>query len=73
MLTVEDSGPGISEEHQEHSFKRFYRVVDTAGKVQGSGLGLSMAKRIAILHDAELMMDKSRFGGLKISIRFAPE
>lgn len=70
LLTVEDSGPGIADNLKEDSLKRFYRVVDTAGKVHGSGLGLSMVKRIAVLHDAELTMDKSQFGGLKISICF---
>ena len=69
-LSVEDSGPGIAPEQYEDSYKRFYRCVETANKVQGSGLGLSMVKRIAVLHDAELSMDKSRFGGLKMNLYF---
>lgn len=68
LLSVEDSGPGVDMEHYEDTYKRFYRSVETANKVAGSGLGLSMAKRIAVLHDAELSMDKSRFGGLKICL-----
>lgn len=70
LLDVEDSGPGIAAEQYEDSYKRFYRCVETANKVQGSGLGLSMVKRIAALHDAELSMDQSRFGGLKMSLYF---
>ena len=68
LLNVEDSGPGIAVEQYEDSYKRFYRCVETANKVQGSGLGLSMAKRIAVLHEAELSMDRSRFGGLKMGL-----
>ena len=70
LLSVEDSGPGIAVEQHEDSYKRFYRCVETANKVQGSGLGLSMVSRIAVLHDAELTMDVSRFGGLKMSLYF---
>ena len=70
QLSVEDSGPGIAIDKQEDIYKRFYRSVETAHKVQGSGLGLSMVKRIAVLHDAELSMEKSRFGGLKMNIHF---
>ncbi|MGR9117490.1 MAG: ATP-binding protein [Gammaproteobacteria bacterium] len=70
LFSVEDSGPGIAVDKYEDSYKRFYRCVETANKVQGSGLGLSMAKRIAVLHDAELSMDKSRLGGLKMVLYF---
>ncbi|PKM11967.1 MAG: two-component sensor histidine kinase [Gammaproteobacteria bacterium HGW-Gammaproteobacteria-3] len=70
LLSIEDSGPGIAPEHYDDSFKRFYRCVETANKVPGSGLGLSMAQRIAAVHNAELSMAKSRFGGLKISLYF---
>jgi two-component system sensor histidine kinase QseC len=49
---VRDTGPGIPAAERERIFERFRR-----GKhqnIQGSGLGLSIVKRIADLHGAEL-------------------
>ena len=48
MLEVEDDGIGISEEHAELVFERFYRVED-AGP-EGSGLGLALVQEIAMQH-----------------------
>jgi len=48
MLEVEDDGIGISEEHAELVFERFYRV-DDAGP-EGSGLGLAIVQEIAMQH-----------------------
>ncbi len=44
-ITVKDTGPGISIDHQQHVFERFYRV--DAGRSAddgGVGLGLSIAR-----------------------------
>ncbi|GAB4274522.1 MAG: ATP-binding protein [Methylomicrobium sp.] len=69
-LCIEDSGPGIPVEKYDDAYKRFYRCVETANHTQGSGLGLSMVKRIAALHQAELIMSQSRLGGLSMSLHF---
>jgi two-component system, OmpR family, sensor histidine kinase QseC len=52
ILTVSDSGPGISAKEIERVFDRFYRVPENGES--GSGLGLSIVKRIVELHDAEV-------------------
>ncbi|MCK9634886.1 MAG: ATP-binding protein [Methylobacter tundripaludum] len=69
-LCVEDSGPGIAPDQYENSLKRFHRCVETANKAQGTGLGFSIVQRIATIHGAELVLDESEFGGLKVTVVF---
>ena len=51
-FSVRDKGPGISADHQEHIFERFYRVPGT--NKSGAGLGLSIAKEIVVAHGGEI-------------------
>lgn len=44
-IEIEDTGPGIREEHYHDVFKRFYRAQETA-KEEGVGLGLYLARCI---------------------------
>jgi two-component system sensor histidine kinase QseC len=70
-LCVEDSGPGIAPDQYEKSLERFHRCVETANKTQGTGLGFSMVQRIAAIHNADLILGVSQFGGLKVRILFS--
>lgn len=54
-IEVEDNGPGIAPEHQDHVFERFYRAA-TAHKAQGSGLGLAIVREIASQHGASVSL-----------------
>lgn len=72
QFCIEDSGPGLAEADYEQVFKRFYRNLETANKTPGSGLGLSIAQRIVSLHEAEIKLSTSQFGGLKVSVVFSP-
>ena len=54
VLAVHDRGPGIPEEDQEHVFERFYRA--GGGKASGSGLGLSIARELAMRMDGALVL-----------------
>ncbi len=69
-LCVEDSGPGISPDQYEKSLERFHRCVETSNKTQGTGLGFSMVQRIASIHNADLILGVSQFGGLKVKVLF---
>lgn len=51
-FSVKDHGPGITPEHQEHIFERFYRVPGTSKS--GAGLGLSIAREIVVAHQGEI-------------------
>jgi two-component system sensor histidine kinase CiaH len=61
-IVIEDEGPGISADALPHVFDRFYRA-DTARasdqKVSGFGLGLSLAKLIADVHGAEIVLSSA--------------
>ena len=68
-LRVTDNGPGIPEDERGRVFDRFYRVV---GAVEdGSGLGLSIVKRIADLHRATTHLSQGSGGrGLTVEVSF---
>lgn len=67
ILRVDDSGPGIPANERERVFKRFYRGLGT--DTIGSGLGLSIVKRVAEIHDAKIELGESAHGGLRFDVR----
>jgi signal transduction histidine kinase len=46
IITVGDTGSGISPEYLPHIFERFYKVPGSAGANNGYGLGLAISKSI---------------------------
>ena len=55
LLTVTDSGIGVSAEALPHLFERFYRAESARSRqTQGAGLGLALAKWIAERHGATI-------------------
>lgn len=68
-LSVIDAGPGIPAEYRARAFDRFFRIPGTQGS--GSGLGLSIARRIATLHKAQLSLAEGPEGrGLAVHVEF---
>ncbi|EKU54789.1 GHKL domain protein [Acinetobacter sp. WC-323] len=66
-LVVENEGQGVDVEILERLGERFYRALGT--KTQGSGLGLSICKKIVELHQGKIKFSQSCYGGLKVSIQ----
>ncbi len=53
-LRVLDQGPGIPENQLNRIFDRFSRAQNVSKSVEGYGLGLAIASKIALIHAAEL-------------------
>jgi len=49
-LTLEDEGPGLTEEQREKVFERFVRLNPSGADDSGSGLGLAICRSIVNLH-----------------------
>ncbi len=54
VLRVRDSGIGIAKDKQKSIFERFYQVNESH---PGTGIGLSIVKRLAELHHAEVSLE----------------
>ncbi len=61
-LEVRDHGPGIAEVDLPRLFDRFYRAKARRG-APGSGLGLSIVKRIVEEHDGTVFAERAEDGG----------
>jgi len=69
VFSVSDTGPGIAPDERERVFDRFYRA--GASSEPGSGLGLSIVKRIADAHHASIELGAPAAGpGLIVTVRF---
>lgn len=72
MIKVKDTGIGISKEHQERIFERFYRVDKSRSKLTGgTGLGLAIVKHIVAKHNALIRLNSEEGKGTEIRILFS--
>ena len=67
VFTVEDSGPGISDDAKKHIFDKFYQG-DSSHKEKGNGLGLALVKRIITIAGGEIFADNIAGGGCRFTI-----
>ncbi len=68
-VSISDNGPGIPPSLRKQIFERFYRGENQ--NIQGSGLGLSIAQKVAQLHNVEIQLDDVANGsGLCVRMDF---
>ncbi|MFI3256972.1 MAG: HAMP domain-containing sensor histidine kinase [Spirochaetales bacterium] len=72
ILTVEDDGIGIAPEHKEKIWQRFYQIdsARTAEKSESMGLGLSMVRQIAKIHNAKINLVSEVNKGSCFTVQF---
>lgn len=71
IVTVRDTGVGMSEDVRQNVFERFYQADLRERKSQaGSGLGLSIGRWIADAHGADLTVESAPGRGSAFQIRF---
>jgi len=71
VIKVKDTGLGIAEQELKHIFIRFYRIDKSRSrKLGGSGLGLSICKWIAKLHESQIEVESSLGDGTLVSVHF---
>ncbi|MFY1621802.1 HAMP domain-containing sensor histidine kinase [Micromonospora sp. WMMD735] len=67
VLEVDDAGPGIDDADIPRVFDRFYRA-DSARALPGSGLGLSIVKRVVHAHGGRVTVVRSARGGALLRV-----
>ncbi len=69
LLTIKDSGIGISDEHASKIFDQFYQVDNSINKAGGSGVGLAFSKEIIELHKGFINVKSGENEGTSFIIR----
>ena len=67
IFTIEDCGPGLSEEAQKYIFDKFYQA-DSSHKQEGNGLGLALVKRILVIAGGEVYAENITGGGCRFTV-----
>ena len=74
VLTITDSGIGIPEQEQERVFDRFFRAAAARQReIQGSGLGLSVAKALVQSHGGRIEVESEEGHGSSFKVRLPLE
>jgi signal transduction histidine kinase len=69
-ILIKDNGIGMDEETKKHLFTRYYRGTNTDERIEGTGLGMNIAMRIAQLHRGDVFVESEKSQGTTVSIVF---
>ncbi|NRF39456.1 HAMP domain-containing sensor histidine kinase [Pedobacter foliorum] len=69
IIRFQDNGIGISAEELPHIFKPFYRA-ENSQYAGGSGIGLSLTKKIVTLHKGEIWVSSAKNEGAVFTVEF---
>ncbi len=65
VITIDDDGPGLTEEQRKKAMKRGQRLDETK---PGSGLGLSIVADLVGMYHGKFNLDAAPTGGLRAQI-----
>lgn len=69
LVIVDDDGDGIDPEDRERVFERFVRLDEARSRDSGgSGLGLALARELAVAHGGSLVADSNPNGGARFIV-----
>jgi signal transduction histidine kinase/CheY-like chemotaxis protein len=69
VVSVADTGPGISPVDQARLFQPFHQLDGPLRRRGGTGLGLSISKRFVEMHDGEMWLESEVGAGSKFSFK----
>lgn len=67
VFTIEDNGPGVSEDAIKHIFDKFYQA-DSSHRQEGNGLGLALVKRIVDLYEGDIKAENLPDTGCRFTV-----
>ena len=70
VISVMDSGEGISSEDLPHIFDRFYKASNSRSQIRGAGLGLSIAKSLVEAQSGTIQIHSQPGAGTTVSLGF---
>lgn len=69
VISVSDKGIGIAPDEQEKIFEKFYRVDNNGHNMPGSGIGLSLVREIAQMHNGSIEVESAPGKGSTFSLK----
>lgn len=71
FIEVQDQGPGVREDMKDKIFERFFRADENRSRAEGgSGLGLSIVRHIARIHQGQVTVSAVPEGGALFRFSF---
>lgn len=72
-VQIEDNGKGMEKETKDNLFQSYYRGTPTDESIEGSGLGMAIAKQFVELHEGKIQVESTIGQGSTILIKLPIE